>query len=152
MGDEAVIPDYPTYSITRDGFVRDLRTGVLKDGHNHNGYRAFGLRNYDGVKNFLIHRLVAQAFIPNPDNLPEIDHIDRNPANNKVENLRWCNDFLQVENRGEFKNNTTGYKHITAEDNYFRVVITRNGKIVCRKRFSKLDDAVKYRDEVYATL
>lgn len=37
----------------------------------------------------LVHRLVAQAFIPNPDNLPEVDHIDKNMKNNNVHNLRW---------------------------------------------------------------
>lgn len=36
-----------------------------------------------------VHRLVAKAFLPNPDNLPEVDHIDGNPANNNVSNLRW---------------------------------------------------------------
>ena len=41
-------------------------------------------------KQFLIHRLVAKAFIPNPHGLPQINHIDENPKNNRVDNLEWC--------------------------------------------------------------
>lgn len=46
--------------------------------------------------NCLIHRLVAQAFIPNPDNLPQINHKDENPKNNHVENLEWCDCLYNV--------------------------------------------------------
>ena len=152
MADEIVISDYPTYSITRTGFVRDLRTGQLKTGHNAYGYRKINLKNPSGGKGFLIHRLVGQAFIANPDNLPEIDHIDKNTTNNSVDNLRWANDYMQAQNKGDQKNNTSGYKNITTEDGHFRVVIVRNDEMVCRKRFQFLEDAVKYRNEIYAEL
>ena len=53
-------------------------------------YKYFTLYK-DGVrKNIKIHRLVAEAFIPNPENLPQINHKDENPFNNSVENLEWC--------------------------------------------------------------
>lgn len=44
----------------------------------------------NGKKHYL-HRLVALTFIPNPNNLPEVNHIDEDPSNNKVSNLEWCN-------------------------------------------------------------
>jgi hypothetical protein len=52
-----------------------------------------GLRKNSKVKRFLVHRLVAEAFIPNPENKPQINHIDGNPANNHVNNLEWVTSF-----------------------------------------------------------
>lgn len=54
-------------------------------------YLLVGLSKDGATKNVLVHRLVAETFIPNPDNLPEVDHIDKNIKNNKVSNLRWVN-------------------------------------------------------------
>ena len=63
------------------------------------GYRYVKLLN-DGEKyhNYPIHKLVAQAFIPNPENKPQVDHIDSNPLNNNVENLRWVTFEEQFSN------------------------------------------------------
>ena len=52
-----------------------------------------------------VHRLVAIAFIPNPNNLPEIDHIDTDTSNNKVENLRWCTRLQNANNPITKENN-----------------------------------------------
>ena len=150
--EERVIPEYPTYAITNTGFVKDLRTGRLSNGYSSYGYRLHHLANPTKKTSALIHRLVAQAFILNPDNLPEVDHINRIPDDNRVENLRWANDFTQAQNRGDMKNNTSGYKHITCEDNFFRVVIVRNKQVLIRKRFQNIEDAVKCRDDFLKTL
>ncbi len=59
-------------------------------GHYPNGYQFVCLRK-DGInRNILVHRLVAQAFISNPNNLPVVNHIDRDKTNNRVSNLEWC--------------------------------------------------------------
>jgi len=150
--DEKVIQEYPTFSITSCGLVKDLRSGALHNGHCQNGYRAITLTNPNGSKNFLIHRLVALAFIDNPGNLPEVDHINRKSDDNRVENLRWADDFIQTANRGDFKNNTSGYKNIYLEDKYFRVVIVKNKRMECRKRFSTLEEAIECRNNEYARL
>lgn len=54
------------------------------------GYDFVCLRKNDYDKNFSVHRLVAQAFIPNPNNYSEVNHIDGNKQNNSVDNLEWC--------------------------------------------------------------
>lgn len=57
---------------------------------NNKGYKTVRLCKYGETKVFLVHRLVAGAFIPNPNNYPIINHKDENPKNNCVENLEWC--------------------------------------------------------------
>lgn len=62
------------------------------------GYYAITLVINGNKKKFYIHKLVAKHFIPNPNNLCEIDHIDGNPLNNNVENLKWCSHTENVNN------------------------------------------------------
>lgn len=54
------------------------------------GYLYVHLRNGSISKHFSVHRLVAMAFIPNPDNLPQVNHRNENKTDNRVENLEWC--------------------------------------------------------------
>lgn len=63
---------------------------ILKQRKNSDGYKVVGLHKNGLEKKFLIHRLVAENFIENPNNLPEINHIDENKQNNSVFNLEWC--------------------------------------------------------------
>lgn len=83
------------YWITDDGRVYSYKSGKRKelsqvgisDGYR---YKAVRLKMVDKSKFFYVHRLVAEAFIPNPNSLPQVNHKDRNPENNRVENLEWC--------------------------------------------------------------
>jgi len=90
------IEGYPNYQVSNMGRVKSLnylRTGkekILKSCNNNKGYIYVNLYKEGKQKHYLIHRLVAQAFIPNPDNLPEVNHKNENPTDNRVENLEWC--------------------------------------------------------------
>lgn len=60
-------------------------------------YEAVTLSKDGQRKSYSVHRLVANAFLPNPENLPEINHKDENPLNNKVENLEWCSRQYNID-------------------------------------------------------
>ena len=63
---------------------------ILKESQKKNGYHSVVLYKNKKPCTYLVHRLVAQAFIPNPNNLPQVNHKDENPSNNCVANLEWC--------------------------------------------------------------
>ena len=79
------------YAITRDGNVWSYKSNkFLKYSNNGKGYYQISLCKDGKGKNYLIHRLVAEAYIPNPEGLPQVNHKDENPQNNCVSNLEWC--------------------------------------------------------------
>lgn len=91
MEEWRTIEGYPRYSVSNKGRVRNNLTGhLMKGGLNPDGYHVVHL-TYAPCKsdNVRIHRLVGVAFIPNPDNKPQINHIDGVKTNNTVENLEW---------------------------------------------------------------
>lgn len=83
---------YDGYFITEDGFVFSNKSSKLiqlKCNPDNDGYVRIELYNGFGSKRVSVHRLVAEAFIPNPLNLPCVNHIDSNRSNNSVSNLEW---------------------------------------------------------------
>lgn len=87
------------YSISNQGRVKShmkksgflhLKERIMKPTIKNNGYLQVDLTKIGIRKKFYVHRLVAEYFIPNPDNLPCINHIDHNRDNNSVTNLEWC--------------------------------------------------------------
>jgi len=76
--------------ISSENGTRFLKGRVLKQHDNGNGYLQVNIR-INGKRIFkLVHRLVAQIYIPNPDNLPQVNHLDCDRTNNNVENLEFC--------------------------------------------------------------
>lgn len=91
------IKDYPDYQVSTFGRVRSKRQNkkkevwkILKPGKNSDGYLQVVITNSEGARTYKVHRLVGEAFIPNPDNLPEINHRDEDKTNCCVWNLEWC--------------------------------------------------------------
>ena len=85
------IPRYETlYEISNNGVVKSLRTGAVKCSSNNGKYKQVTLTKNGTSKTYKVHRLVAITFIPNPDNLPCVNHKDECPSNNNVNNLEWC--------------------------------------------------------------
>lgn len=124
------IQDYPTYKVSNLGRVlsnphvihmphQDVlsKPRLLKQRRKENGYMQVNLSKNNHAKNFYAHRLVASAFIPNPFNLPEINHKDENKENNSVSNLEWCTSKYNL-NYGSWKDmrSTLSAKPIVAID------------------------------------
>lgn len=99
----ATIDNFPNYMISDYGRVYSIKWDkIMKQKLDRYGYYTITLSNNGERKYPTIHRLVGKAFIKNPDNLPQINHIDSNRTNNFYKNLEWC-DVLH-NNRHSWKN------------------------------------------------
>ena len=131
------------------GNVRNKRTGFVLSHSLQKGYHYVNLSVNGNNKRFSVHRLIALHYIPNPDNKQLVDHIDRNPLNNKIENLRWVTISENGMNRTINTNNKstcTGVCFVKKINKWqVKIEIYGNGKYI--GIYNNFDDAVKARKE-----
>ena len=129
------IEGYDDYSVSNLGNVRKDKTGKMmtlskkqsqkKNGEKINYFTYWVSMTNDSVsKRYKVSRLVALAFIPNPENLPMVEHKDCNPLNNNVDNLKWCTQKDNTQSINTRKN--FGYIDIKSK-NSFTAKFTSNG-------------------------
>ncbi len=93
------IDGFSRYQVSNMGRIYSKTIHRMVYGYNKNNYRCVSLLDdSDKYHKCAIHKLVAQLFVPNPDDKSQVDHIDSNPQNNKATNLRWVNEEEQIKN------------------------------------------------------
>ena len=144
------IKDYENYSLdlNNNQVYTHKYKRYLKPDLNNTGYYQIKLNKNNKQKTFKLHRLIYESHF---GSIPEgmcIDHIDNNPQNNNIENLRLATLSQNSWNSKTPTNNlSTGYKNITkTKSNTYRVKIKKNNKIVYHKTFKTLEEAILNRD------
>lgn len=107
------IKSHPDYAVSDCGEVYGKTNKLLKHDITHDGYHRVTLYKNNKPKHYPIHRLVAEAFIPNPEDKPTINHIDGNKANNSISNLEWS---TRSENSQHAFDNGLNRCHFTDDD------------------------------------
>jgi hypothetical protein len=122
-----IIEGYENYAVSTLGEVMNVKRGKkLKERIMASGYNGIAL--YRPVKQFRVHRLVARAFIPNPNHYRYVDHIDENKINNCVANLRWCTHQQNQQNITATKRKYQLPVGVHKHREKFMAVIHVNGK------------------------
>ena len=142
------IEGFEYYSISNLGNVYSEYTfKPVKIGIDRYGYKKVDLRKDKTRYTCRIHRLIAMAFIPNPEGKPFVDHINNNTLDNRTENLRWATPTQNNFNSKISKNNTSGVKGVSyhKRDNKWIARIKINGKQTHLGSFDNKEDAIKAR-------
>lgn len=119
------------YQVSNLGRVKRLKgeyvksERVLKPLKHGNGYMGVDLCKHSKAKRFSVHRLVAQAFIPNQDNKAQVNHIDEDKTNNMVSNLEWCTSKENINHGTRTERTSTkilAYDIANGEYNYYNSI------------------------------
>ena len=111
------VEGFPNYMVSRCGSVIGKSLFPLKQQANRQGYLRVGLYYKGKRRTAAVHRLVAIAFLENPDGKPEVNHIDKDISNNSVDNLEWvtCKENV-AHSIEEYRGERNGFSKLTEED------------------------------------
>ena len=115
---------------TKEGRKAKLMTPFKSSRHRKQSYLHIKLCKNNHYAHYTIHRLVACAFIPNPNNYPCVDHIDGNGENNSKDNLRWCTRSMNNQNPISVERQSSSHKGKVMSSIRRKVVQLKDGKII----------------------
>jgi hypothetical protein len=151
------IPGFPSYTINREGVVKNLNDQI-KSWHiqKKGGYIQCSIYEAETkkMKTKSQHHLLALAFIPNPLNLPHVAHINNNPTDNRLENLRWSSRADNEKDKGMTTRNTSGEKFISWSKSKERwtICIIYEGKCLIKRYRRTMEEAIELRDSFLDSL
>ena len=144
----ANITGFSNYQVSTFGNVKNVKTErILKGNINSHGYLLVGLRDEGETSRKSIHRLVSNAFLENPENKKNVDHIDHDRKNNNISNLRWATNIENSQNKSIQSNNKSGVVGVSFHKNNkkWAAHIRLNGVLIHLGSFSNKEDAITAR-------
>ena len=143
------IRGFENYVIFEDGVVINTETGKEVKPYLEKaiGYYRVGLTKNKKKHKFYLHRLLALAYIPNPHNKPEVDHINRIKTDYRIENLRWVTHLENMQNQSEYNTNTSGTRNVYYDKNmdkwYYKKMI--NGSTHNSPYYDTIEEVIDYK-------
>jgi hypothetical protein len=151
------INDFPNYQVSNLGNVRNKTRGnvlnpMIRIKNKITGYGCYvvGVTDTEGKqKKVSIHRLVALAFLPNPENKKDVDHIDRDTTNNNLSNLRWATRTENNLNTKIRSDNASGHKGVywIETRKKWRAEICINKNNIFIGSYNTIEEAIKARED-----
>ena len=125
------------YQVSNTGYVKSIKRNRILKTTNVKGYLQISLSDHGNIKKRLVHRLVAEAFIPNLDDLPYVNHKDENTMNNSVENLEWCTLMYNANYGSRNSRISISHRHPNPPE---RIAIKQECEFVKHKTHSMITD------------